>query len=66
VGYGVVGDPRALRLCWLYPVRDFLGFILWVSSYCGGSSFRWRGELYRFTPGGRIVSIQRSSQPQPE
>jgi ceramide glucosyltransferase len=66
VGYGVVGDPRALRLCWLYPVRDLLGFILWVSSYCGGSSFHWRGELYRFTPGGRIVSIQRSSQPQPE
>lgn len=66
VGYGVVGDRRALGLCWLYPVRDLLGFILWVSSYCGGSSFRWRGELYRFTPGGRIVSVQRASHPQPE
>ena len=64
VGYGVVGDPRALRLCWLYPLRDLLGFFLWVSSYCGGSSFRWRGELYRFTPGGRIISIQRATQPQ--
>ena len=61
VGYGVVGDRRAFRLCWLYPLRDLLGFILWVASYCGGSSFRWRGELYRFTPGGRIISIQRAS-----
>lgn len=66
VGYGVVGDRRALALCWLYPVRDLLGFILWVSSYCGGSSFHWRGELYRFTPGGRIISIQRATHPQPQ
>ncbi len=66
VGYGVVGDRRALGLCWLYPLRDLLGFILWVSSYCGGSSFRWRGELYRFTPGGKIISIQRTSHPQPQ
>jgi ceramide glucosyltransferase len=65
VGYFVVGDPRALRLCWLYPLRDLLGFIFWISSYCGGSSFRWRGELYRFTPGGRIVSLKRASQPRP-
>ena len=61
VGYGVIGDRRALRLCWLYPLRDLLGFIVWLGSYCGGSNFRWRGELYRFTPGGRIVSIQRAS-----
>ena len=60
VGYGVVGDRRALRLCWLYPLRDLLGFMAWLASYCGGSSFHWRGELYRFTPGGRIVSISRS------
>ncbi len=66
VGYGVVGDRRALILCWLYPLRDLLGFILWVASYCGGSSFRWRGELYRFTPGGRIVSVSRTRNPQPD
>lgn len=58
-GYFVTGDRRALRLCWLYPLRDLLGFIVWVASYCGGSSFRWRGELYRFTVGGKIVSVAR-------
>jgi len=66
VGYGVVGDRQALRLCWLYPLRDLLGFVVWVGSYCGGSSFRWRGELYRFTPGGRIVSVKRTTAPQPD
>jgi ceramide glucosyltransferase len=66
VGYGVIHDRQALRLCWLYPLRDLLGFIVWVGSYCGGSSFHWRGELYRFTAGGRIVSIKRTSTAQPD
>jgi len=66
IGYGVIGDRRALRLCWLYPLRDLLGFVVWVASYCGGSSFRWRGELYRFTAGGRIVSVARQSEPHPD
>jgi ceramide glucosyltransferase len=66
IGYAVIGDRRALTLCWLYPLRDLLGFVVWLASYCGGSHFRWRGELYRFTPGGRIVSIQRSAHAQPD
>jgi ceramide glucosyltransferase len=66
IGYAVIGDRRALTLCWLYPLRDLLGFLTWLASYCGGSQFRWRGELYRFTPGGRIVSIQRSTHAQPD
>lgn len=60
VGGRVIGDARALQLCWLYPVRDLLGFCLWVASYAGGSVFYWRGERYLFTPGGRIVAVGRS------
>ena len=66
IGYAVIGDRRALTLCWLYPLRDLLGFVVWLASYCGGSQFRWRGELYRFTPGGRIVNIQRATHAQPD
>jgi len=66
IGYGVIGDCRALHQCWLYPLRDLLGFFVWIGSYCGGSSFRWRGELYRFTPGGRIVSVARKSAASPD
>jgi hypothetical protein len=46
----------------LYPVRDLLGFAVWAASYLGGNTFNWRGELYRFTPGGRIVAASRDLQ----
>ncbi|HZU45382.1 MAG TPA: bacteriohopanetetrol glucosamine biosynthesis glycosyltransferase HpnI [Terriglobales bacterium] len=59
-GWGVTGDRRSLTLCWLYPVRDFLGFFLWVASFNGGTFF-WRGEMYRFEHGGRIVPEHRSA-----
>jgi ceramide glucosyltransferase len=55
IGGMVIGDRRALALCWLYPLRDLIGFLTWLGSY-GSSSFEWRGELYRFTAGGRIVA----------
>lgn len=65
IGYFVVGDRCALVRAGLYPLRDLLGFAVWLASYCGGSSFRWRGELYRFTPGGRILSIARQAVARP-
>ncbi len=55
VGGFVVGDKRALTYCWLYPIRDLVGFLTWAGSYTS-SIFEWRGELYRFRPGGRIVA----------
>jgi ceramide glucosyltransferase len=55
VGGLVIRDRRALLLCWLYPLRDLIGFFTWAGSYAS-STFEWRGELYRFTEGGRIVS----------
>lgn len=58
VGRGVMGDRRALTLCWLYPLRDLLGFFLWVGSFTSRSFF-WRGEIYNFTKGGRIVARNR-------
>ena len=61
VGWGLLRDPRALRLCWLYPIRDLQGFFVWVASYLS-HSFYWRGELYRFTKDGRIVSQSRKSE----
>ena len=57
VGWSVVHDRRAIRLCWLYPARDLFGFLLWVLSFTGGH-FDWRGEKYQFQKGGRIVSYR--------
>jgi ceramide glucosyltransferase len=58
VGWGLLRDPRALRLCWLYPLRDFQGFVVWAASYLSREFF-WRGELYRFTAGGKIIAQDR-------
>ena len=59
VGWSVARDPRAIGLCWLYPLRDFLGFVAWAISYTS-RDFYWRGEMYRFGKGGRIAPLERS------
>jgi ceramide glucosyltransferase len=58
VGWAVAGDPRAVRLCWLYPLRDLFGFVAWALSYTSRDFF-WRGETYRFGKGGRIAPLER-------
>ena len=59
VGWSVARDPRAVWFCWLYPVRDFFGFVAWALSYTS-RDFYWRGETYRFGKGGRIAPLERS------
>jgi ceramide glucosyltransferase len=59
VGWGILRDPRSLWLCWLYPLRDLLGFCTWVASFTG-NKFLWRGEPYQFGQDGRITPVQRS------
>jgi ceramide glucosyltransferase len=60
VGWGLLHDQRALRLCWLYPLRDLQGFAVWAGSYLS-RNFYWRGERYRFAAGGRIVAQDRKA-----
>jgi ceramide glucosyltransferase len=64
VGWSVVCDPRAIWLCWLYPLRDLFGFVAWVLSYTS-RDFYWRGETYRFGKGGKIAPLERSSPAAP-
>ena len=58
VGWGILRDRRSLWLCWLYPLRDLLGFGVWVASFFGNTFF-WRGETYQFGNEGRITPEQR-------
>lgn len=58
VGWGIARDPRAITMCWLYPVRDLAGFFIWLASYTS-RRFYWRGETYRFGKGGRITAEHR-------
>jgi len=61
VGWRLLKDPRALRLCWLYPLRDLQGFLVWAASFTS-HKFYWRGETYRFTDEGRIIAQDRSTE----
>jgi ceramide glucosyltransferase len=56
VGWGVVRDRRALSYCWLYPLRDLMGFGFWLASYTG-DIVDWRGEKYRLVTGGRMIRL---------
>jgi ceramide glucosyltransferase len=56
-GWGVVRDPRALRLAWLYPLRDLMGFFFWCASYFG-RLIVWRGDWYRLEAYGRMVLVR--------
>jgi ceramide glucosyltransferase len=61
VGGWLLRDSPAAVLCWLYPVRDLQGFVVWIASFLS-HRFYWRGEMYRFTKGGRIVAESRTSE----
>lgn len=54
VGWGITHDRNSALFCWLYPVRDLLGFFLWCGSFFG-SEIVWRRERYRLVAGGRMV-----------
>jgi ceramide glucosyltransferase len=51
----VLGDPDRMWNGFIYPVRDFLGFLLWLGSY-GGENFYYRGRIYKLKEGGIVES----------
>jgi ceramide glucosyltransferase len=54
IGWGVMGDGNSLFLCWLYPVRDFLGFFVWCASFAGDEII-WRNERYQLITDGKMI-----------
>jgi len=53
VGGLVVHSARAVWLSFLYPLRDLLGFFLWIASY-GSNKLHWHGRIFELEPGGMI------------
>ena len=50
-------DERAAIPVLIYPLRDLLGGVLWVSSYLGGN-LRYRSGAYELGPDGRFQPIK--------
>jgi ceramide glucosyltransferase len=58
VGWKIVRDPQILRAPWLYPLRDLLGFAVWVASYLN-LRYEWRDS--RFELKGTRIAVRQSS-----
>ncbi len=59
-----LGDPDWLRGTAVYPLRDALGWVLWVASY-GGDKFYYRGAVYKLQDGGRVQAPEEPSREVP-
>jgi ceramide glucosyltransferase len=52
-GKRVLHDTGIVRSMWLLPLRDFLGILIWCSSFAG-HSISWRGDSFRLERGQLI------------
>jgi ceramide glucosyltransferase len=53
----VVEDRVAMRMAWVYPLRDLMGFVFWVRSYLATRRLRYRGDPYELLPEGRLRKL---------
>lgn len=58
VGWTVVRDPQIRRTPLLYPLRDLLGFVVWIASYLK-LRYVWRDS--RFELKGTRIALRQSS-----
>jgi ceramide glucosyltransferase len=61
IGWGAVRDRVALKKLWLYPIRDVLGFVVWVASYTNTGAV-WRDSRYELK-GDKIVLRKGTPEP---
>ena len=54
----VVRDHKAVRKAWLYPFRDWMGFVFWVRSYFGSRRLKYRGDAYELLAEGRLRKLE--------
>jgi ceramide glucosyltransferase len=50
VGAGILSDRQVLAWLWLLPLRDAIGFLLWIWSFAG-NTIHWRGEKFLLKDG---------------
>ncbi len=59
VGFRYLKDRAARKYLWLVPVADLIGFVPWCYSLIG-NTVDWRGQRFRLTSLGKLVSIAAS------
>ncbi len=56
VGGWIVQDPDAYRFCYVYPLRDLMGAILWLLSYTS-RKVGWRNDRFVLAKGGLMRKV---------
>jgi ceramide glucosyltransferase len=65
VGGIVVRSRQAVWQAFLFPLRDLIGFLLWVASY-GSNRLQWHGKIFELEPGGTMHrTAPQAAQPKP-
>jgi len=67
IGKWGIGDGRLAKILWLVPVRDAIGFIIWITGFFS-DKISWRGTNYHVR-NGELVPIPITSHnpaPRPE
>jgi ceramide glucosyltransferase len=55
-----LGDEQAGKPTLIYPLRDLLGFAVWIASYMG-NTMQYHGGAYSLGVGGRFEPVARKS-----
>lgn len=55
-------DEQAGKPLLIYPLRDLLGFVVWVASYMG-DRMQYHGGAYSLGVGGRFEPVERKATP---
>jgi ceramide glucosyltransferase len=53
-------DEQAAKPIFIYPLRDLLGFAVWVASYVG-DTMQYHGGAYSLGVGGRFVRVEKKA-----
>jgi ceramide glucosyltransferase len=63
IGGFILRDRDAVRLAFLYPIRDLLGFVLWAASYMS-RHVGWRDDRFELQRNGviRILPVKRGQR----
>lgn len=54
-----LGDEQAWFPVRIYPLRDLLGFVVWMGSYLG-STAQYHGGAYQLGPGGKFRVVRKA------
>jgi ceramide glucosyltransferase len=57
-------DERPGKPTLIYPLRDLLGFAVWVASYLG-DTMQYHGGAYSLGAGGRFEAVERKAKAEP-